>query len=88
MCVTSVLLQRGCVCTWLHVLVDLMGISACIFSDSTYVQNGYRPLYIASATGHTEVVDVLLNSGADLKLAIMVWRLVCSFHLLHWGKNC
>jgi len=53
-----------------------------------YVQNGYRPLYIASATGHTEVVDVLLNNRADLKLAIMVWRLACSFHLLHWGKNC
>ena len=32
-------------------------------------QGGYSPLYVASQNGHTEVVDVLLNSGADVHQA-------------------
>lgn len=46
-------------------------------SNPIHMQNGNSPLYIACALGHTEVVDVLLNNGADPKLATMVWRLVC-----------
>ena len=29
-------------------------------------QGGFSPLFVASQCGHTEVVDVLLNSGADV----------------------
>ena len=43
------------------------------FVSSTQ-QNGCSPLYMASAKGHAEVVDTLLNSGADPSLAWMVWR--------------
>ena len=32
-------------------------------------QGGYSPLYVASQNGHTEVVDILLNSGADVHQA-------------------
>lgn len=39
-------------------------------------QSDISPLYMASANGHTEVVDVLLKSGANPNLA----RLVCLIH--------
>jgi len=37
------------------------------------VQNGTSPLYMASQKGHSEVVEVLLKSGADPNLAKTVW---------------
>ena len=33
------------------------------------VQDGSRPLHVASTKGYTEVVDILLKSGADPNLA-------------------
>lgn len=44
----------------------------------TTIQGGLGPLYVASLEGHTEVVDMLLESGADPNVACMVWGLVCS----------
>ena len=42
------------------------------------VQNGASPLYIASAYGHTDVVDILVKAGADVNQATTV---VCLFEL-------
>ena len=35
-------------------------------------QDGCSPLYVASQFGHTEVVDVLLNAGADINQSTKV----------------
>ena len=43
------------------------------------VQDDVGPLHVASLAGHTEVVDMLLEKGADPNLATMVQELVCSF---------
>ena len=32
-------------------------------------QNGVSPVYVASQNGHTEVVDLLVQAGADIHLA-------------------
>ena len=32
-------------------------------------QNGISPVYVASGKGHTEVVDLLVQAGADIHLA-------------------
>ena len=32
-------------------------------------QDGYSAVYVASRNGHTEVVDVLVQAGADIHLA-------------------
>ena len=32
-------------------------------------QDGYSPVYVASWKGHTEVVDLLVQAGADIHLA-------------------
>ena len=32
-------------------------------------QDGYSPVYVASHNGHTEVVDLLVQAGADIHLA-------------------
>ena len=32
-------------------------------------QDGYSPVYVASQEGHTEVVDLLVQAGADINLA-------------------
>lgn len=45
------------------------------------MQDGIGPLYIASQYGYTEVVNALLESGADPSLACMVWVLVWLFHV-------
>lgn len=42
-----------------------------VFSSSP--QSGFTPLFVASHGGHTEVVNTLLNSGADPNLACTVW---------------
>ena len=34
----------------------------------TCVQDGYSPVYAASQNGHTEVVDLLVQAGADINL--------------------
>ena len=35
----------------------------------THVQNGGSPLYAASQEGHTDVVDILIEAGADVHQA-------------------
>ena len=35
----------------------------------TFVQDGYSPVFVASQKGHTEVVDLLVQAGADIHLA-------------------
>ena len=35
----------------------------------TCMQNGISPVYAASQNGHTEVVDLLVQAGADIHLA-------------------
>ena len=35
-------------------------------SYSLTVQNGASPLYVASQEGHSDVVDILLEAGADV----------------------
>ena len=63
-----------------------MYMFACVHVHSIIlftVQNSTSPLHMASQEGHTEVVEVLLRSGADPNLAWTVWGLVCSFHHLH-----
>ena len=35
----------------------------------TCVQDGHSPVYAASVKGHTEVVDLLVQAGADIHLA-------------------
>ena len=35
----------------------------------TCVQDGISPVYAASQEGHTEVVDLLVQAGADIHLA-------------------
>ena len=32
-------------------------------------QNGVSPVYVASQNGHTEVVDLLVQAGADINLS-------------------
>ena len=33
------------------------------------MQNGYSPVYVASQEGYTEIVDLLVQAGADIHLA-------------------
>ena len=33
------------------------------------MQDGFSPVYVASQKGHTEVVDLLIQAGADINLA-------------------
>ena len=38
-------------------------------SYSLTVQDGFSPLYAASQKGHSDVVDILLEAGADVHQA-------------------
>ena len=44
-----------------------MGI--CRISTQLSLQRGFSPVYVASKNGHTEVVDLLVQAGADIHLA-------------------
>ena len=48
------------------------------------VQSGITPLHAASCEGHTEVVKILLESGADPHLRNMVGGLVCLYLTFLW----
>lgn len=50
-------------------------IHTCLYNDAIslfIVQNGITSLYLASQGGHSDVVDVLLKSGADPNVTTMV----------------
>ena len=51
-----------------------VGTCACVQSCtvSTIMQDGLSPLYVASREGHSEVVDILLEGGANPNLACTV----------------
>ena len=36
------------------------------FTNVSLMQDGFTPIYCASQGGHTEVVELLLSSGADI----------------------
>ena len=61
-----------------------------LLSDSLTVQDGLSPLYVASHGGHSDVVDILLEAGADVHQATTkVWytvvlELVSSFVHQPW----
>ena len=38
------------------------------------LQNGTTPVFVAAQNGHTEVLDVLIRAGADVKAATPVRR--------------
>ena len=40
-----------------------------VVSFFTSMQDGISPVYVASQNGHTEVVDLLVQAGADIHLA-------------------
>ena len=44
-------------------------IESCIFTFISPLQTGATPLYIASQSGHINIVNILLNNGADTTLA-------------------
>ena len=54
-------------------------------SFSFTAQGGFSPLFVASQCGHTEVVDVLFNAGADVHLATTkVHYLKCMYLIIHY----
>ena len=63
-------------------------------SYSLTVQDGFSSLYVASQEGHSGVVDILLEAGADVHLATTeVWYtvvldLVSSFVHQPWWQWC
>ena len=63
-------------------------------SYSLTLQDGVSPLYIASQDGHSDVVDILLEAGADVHQAFTeVWytvvlEIVISFVHLPWWQWC
>ena len=47
------------------------------------IQDGRTALYIASQEGHTEIVEILLNRGADISHPDKVWSsLACQMSYL------
>ena len=51
-------------------------------------QNGVTPVYIASWNGHTEVVDILVQAGADINLATTDEVHVSTHHVLFSSSCC
>ena len=70
---SSGLLLNGWRYIWVHVYSSPPPPCTC-------TQNGASPLYAASQEGHTEVVDTLLENGADPNLATTVCTLLWCVH--------
>ena len=45
----------------------------------TLMQDGVSPVYAASKNGHTEVVDLLVQAGADINLTTTAKVHVCTY---------
>ena len=54
-------------CVWLQ--RALVKHKCLLVSYFTCVQNGLSAVYVAHQNGHTEVVDLLVQAGADIHLA-------------------
>ena len=54
-----------CICQLLVLWFDGQNNMASLIMH-TVPQDGLSPLYVASQEGHTDVVDILLRSGADV----------------------
>ena len=55
-----------CICQLLVLWFDGQNNMASIVIMYTVPQVGISPVYVASQEGHTDVVDILLRSGADV----------------------
>ena len=57
---------------WIVYLVGVHVLYVLYMIVSSTTQDGFSPLYIGSRWGRTEIVDILLRSGADPNLPCMV----------------
>ena len=71
MCSVKIQLQANCCARGLYQYSGsrLREASLVVTSYSLTVQDGASPLYIASQYGHTAVVNILLEAGADVHQA-------------------
>ena len=72
MCSVKVQLQANCCARGLYQYSGSRlrpSLTSGITSYSLTVQDGVSPLYIGSGNGHTAVVDILLEAGADVHQA-------------------
>ena len=53
-----------------------------------FLQNGSSPVYRASQNGHTDVVDLLVQAGADIHLATTVVYINTHSVLLSSNSSC
>ena len=56
---------------------------ASIMIMHTVPQGGFSPLYAASQEGHTDIVDILLRSGADVHQTIIKVRIYAVISLIY-----
>ena len=62
-----------CACT--HFLQDnVITVHSSLHAIIPLTQDGTTPLFIASEHGHRDVVNILMQNGADINLARNVWR--------------
>ena len=62
-----------------HVCVFIILLTQTALLYVIKTQNGMTPVHFASDKGHTDVVDVLVQAGADIHLATKV---------LHYSRQC
>lgn len=55
--------------TWKSFNIMCSYASSHISSVKLCLQKGVSALYVASQEGHTDIVDILINAGADIHLA-------------------
>ena len=53
-----------------------------------WLQNGCSPVYVASEYGHTDVVDLLVQAGADIHLASTEVHINTHSVLLSSNSSC
>ena len=59
-----------------------------LLSFFTSMQDGLSPVYVASYNGHTEVVDLLVQAGADIHLATTDEVHVSTHSVPFSGSSC
>ena len=58
-----------------------------LFCSFTSYQNNATPLYVASQSGHHDVVQTLLGAGADVNIAKCVSNVMFSNEMHRHGLN-